>query len=215
MKIEMVPIGRLVPYARNARVHDEAQIAALADSIRAYGFNAPVLIDTKGGIIAGHGRVMAAQRLACQKVPCIRLAHLTEAQKRAYIIADNKLAEKSRWDLDILRNEVEELLDAGTEAGLLAFDDEEIDRLINEYTTDLGPSPLDANAAGQESRETEPEEPAPPAPRPDKPSAILIPIVINLTHAEMARWRAVKKQAGLTDNGAAFRRLTGIEDGQS
>lgn len=92
MKIESLPIERLIPYARNSRTHSDAQIAQVAASIREFGFTNPVLIDAEDGIIAGHGRVMAARKLGLDKVPCIRLAHLSETQKRAYIIADNKLA---------------------------------------------------------------------------------------------------------------------------
>lgn len=98
LAIDYRAIGDLIPYARNARTHSEAQVALIAGSIREYGFTNPVLVDGENGIIAGHGRVMAARKLGLAKVPVIELAHLTEAQKRAYILADNKLAEQAGWD---------------------------------------------------------------------------------------------------------------------
>jgi ParB-like chromosome segregation protein Spo0J len=87
MQIETLAVDRLIPYARNSRTHSEAQVAQIAASMREFGFTNPVLVDADGGIIAGHGRVMAARQLGLAEVPCIRLGHLTEAQKRAYIIA--------------------------------------------------------------------------------------------------------------------------------
>ena len=107
-EIEMLAVDRLVPYAKNAKKHDDRQVAALAGSIREFGFTNPVLIDGQDGIIAGHGRVLAAQKLGLASVPCIRLAHLTDAQRRAYILADNRLAETGGgWDADMLAAEVE------------------------------------------------------------------------------------------------------------
>ena len=108
-KIESVEIDRLIPYARNSRTHDEAQVAQIAGSIREFGFTNPVLIDGENGIIAGHGRVLAAGKLGMDKVPCIRLGHLTETQKRAYVIADNKLALNAGWDDEMLGLELAEL----------------------------------------------------------------------------------------------------------
>ena len=88
-RMEMLPVAALVPYARNSRTHSDQQVAQIAASMREFGFTNPVLVDEAGGIIAGHGRVMAAKSLGLVEVPCIRLAHLSEAQKRAYVIADN------------------------------------------------------------------------------------------------------------------------------
>jgi len=96
--IEHLAIDALIPYARNSRTHSAEQVAQVAASIREFGFTNPVLIDGEGGIIAGHGRVMAARQLGLAEVPCIRLAHLSEAQRRAYVIADNKLALNAGWD---------------------------------------------------------------------------------------------------------------------
>lgn len=110
MKIEKLATENLIPYARNAKRHDPAQVSKLAGSIKEFGFNNPVLIDKDNGIIAGHGRVMAAQQLGLAEVPCIRLGHLTENQKRAYILADNRLAEvNSGWDEDLLKLEVADI----------------------------------------------------------------------------------------------------------
>jgi ParB-like chromosome segregation protein Spo0J len=109
-KLEFVPIEALIPYARNAKKHSDEQVAQIAASIREFGFNAPVLVDGQNGIIAGHGRVLAARKLGLDKVPCIRLAHLSETQRRAYIIADNRLAETSGgWDEEMLKLEVKEI----------------------------------------------------------------------------------------------------------
>src|SRR5438477_6397740 len=100
--IEHWPLDKLIPYARNPRTHSDAQIAQIAASITEFGFNNPILVDSKAGIIAGHGRLLAARKLQLSEVPVIVLDHLTEAQKRAYIIADNQLALNAGWDDDIL-----------------------------------------------------------------------------------------------------------------
>lgn len=126
VQIEALPIDELVPYARNSRTHSDAQVAQIAASIREFGFTNPVLIDKDGGIIAGHGRVMAARKLKLSEVPCIRLGHLTDTQKRAYIIADNKLALNSGWDDELLALELGELHAGGFDAALLGFDASEL-----------------------------------------------------------------------------------------
>ena len=120
--IEAVPINDLVPYARNSRTHSDAQAAQIAASIKEFGFTNPVLIDADGGIIAGHGRVLAARVLKLDSVPCIRLSHLTETQKRAYIIADNKLALNGGWDDELLALELGELNAADFDMALVGFD---------------------------------------------------------------------------------------------
>jgi DNA modification methylase len=128
--IEHWPLDRLIPYARNARTHSENQIAQIAASIREFGFTNPILVDTGDGIIAGHGRLLAARKLNLEKVPVIVLDHLTEAQKRAYIIADNKLAENASWDEEALQVELAELQQEGFNLDLIGFDDEELARLL-------------------------------------------------------------------------------------
>ena len=102
-------VADLIPYARNSRTHSDEQVAQIAASIREFGFTNPVLVDKDKGIIAGHGRVLAARKLGLDDVPVIELAHLTEAQRRAYVIADNKLALNAGWDLDLLKVELQEL----------------------------------------------------------------------------------------------------------
>jgi len=136
MKIETIKTDKLVPYARNAKKHDEIQVAKIAESIKEYGFTNPVLIDKDNGIIAGHGRVMAAQKLGLTEVPCIRLGHLTDAQKRAYILADNRLAEiGGGWDLEMLKLELEELDIPLEDIGFGAEDLEELEIANEEKPT--------------------------------------------------------------------------------
>jgi len=119
-------VADLIPYARNSRAHSDAQVAQIAASIREFGFTNPVLVDGANGVIAGHGRILAARKLGMDTVPVIELAHLSEAQKRAYVIADNKLALNAGWDDEMLRIEISELTDAGFDVSLLGFSDEEL-----------------------------------------------------------------------------------------
>jgi ParB-like chromosome segregation protein Spo0J len=121
LKIEQRAIEALIPYARNSRTHSDGQVAQIAASIREFGFTNPVLVDKDGGIIAGHGRVMAARKLGLKDVPCIALGHLTDAQKRAYVIADNKLALNAGWDAEALQVELADLNGAGFNMDLLGF----------------------------------------------------------------------------------------------
>ena len=109
MNIEMLGVDALIPYVNNARVHSDEQVTQIASSIKEFGFNVPILIDKDNGVIAGHGRLMAAKKLHHPEVPCIRIEHLTETQKKAYILADNKIALNSDWDVDLLRLELGEL----------------------------------------------------------------------------------------------------------
>lgn len=122
-------VADLIPYARNARTHDEAQIAQIAASIREFGWTNPVLIDDASGIIAGHGRVLAARKLGIDAVGCIVLAGLSEVQKRAYVIADNKLALNAGWDAELLSIEFDELSAFGFDVELTGFTQDEIDAL--------------------------------------------------------------------------------------
>ncbi len=121
-KIEMLAVEHLIPYANNSRTHGDAQIAQIAASIKEFGFTNPVLIDGEGGIIAGHGRVLAARKLSMAEVPCIRLGYLTDTQRRAYIIADNKLALNAGWDDELLQSELGDLHEADFDMDLLGFD---------------------------------------------------------------------------------------------
>ncbi len=127
MKIEHLKTADLIPYARNAKKHDASQVAKLAGSIREFGFNNPVLIDKDNGIIAGHGRVLAAQSLGLETVPCIRLGHLTDTQRRAYILADNRLAEiGGGWDEEMLKLELADLAASDLDVAELGFEAESL-----------------------------------------------------------------------------------------
>lgn len=131
LAIEYLPVDRLVPYAGNARQHSDAQIAKIAASIRRFGFNNPVLIDAAGTVVAGHGRLMAARQLGLDTIPVVRLGHLTDAERRAYTLADNRLAEDATWDAELLAREVAALVAEGDGlASLAGFGDKEIERLL-------------------------------------------------------------------------------------
>ncbi len=129
----------LRPYAHNARTHSPKQVAQIAASIREFGFNSPILIDRDGEIIAGHGRVEAAKLLGLETVPCVQLEHLSDAQKRAYILADNKLAEKAGWDREILAIELQHLtsLDVDFDVTVTGFEMAEIDLLLGEPASEI------------------------------------------------------------------------------
>jgi DNA modification methylase len=129
--IEWLETKGLIPYAKNSRTHSEAQVAQIAGSIKEFGFNNPVLIDEDNGIIAGHGRVMAAQKLGLQAVPCIRLAHLSDTQRKAYVIADNRLALNAGWDDQMLTVELQELDSESFDLSLLGFEADELNALLN------------------------------------------------------------------------------------
>lgn len=129
-------LSSLIPYARNSRTHSDAQVSQIAASIKEFGFTNPILIDETGGIIAGHGRVLAAQKLGLKAVPAITLSHLSETQRRAYVIADNKLALNAGWDDEMLRLEFSDLEQAGFDLELTGFSLDEIDGLQIEEITD-------------------------------------------------------------------------------
>jgi len=120
----------LIPYANNSRTHSDEQVTQIASSIKEFGFTNPVLIDEQGGLIAGHGRIIAAKKLNLEEVPCIILTGLTEAQKKAYIIADNQLPLNACWDLDILKLEIESLKELDFDIDLLGFDDDFLNGLL-------------------------------------------------------------------------------------
>ena len=128
-KYKSIDIDLLIPYARNSRTHSDSQVTKIASSIKEFGFLNPVIVDKDNGIIAGHGRVMAAKKLGLKEVPILLVEHLTEAQKRAYIIADNRLALDAGWDEEMLRVEFAELADDGFNLELTGFGLDEIDAL--------------------------------------------------------------------------------------
>jgi len=127
----MVPVDSLIPYARNARTHSEEQIAQIAASIREFGWTNPILTDGDKGVIAGHGRLAAARKLELTEVPVIELGHLSPEQKKAYILADNRIALNSGWDEELLKLELQELQGVDFDLDLLGFGDDEIERLLN------------------------------------------------------------------------------------
>lgn len=147
-KIEQASIDALIPYARNSRTHSETQVAQIAASIREFGFTNPVLIDGDGGIIAGHGRVLAARMLGMQTVPAVRIDYMSEAQKRAYVIADNKLALNAGWDEELLALELTDLQESGFDLDLTGFDEAEIDVLL---------ASMDATPEGETEADDVPE----------------------------------------------------------
>lgn len=140
-KIERRPIEALVPYARNSRTHSDERVAQIAASMREWGWTNPVLVDEAGGIIAGHGRVMAARQLGLREVPVIVAAGWSEKQKRAYVIADNKLALNAGWDEKILRSEIEALRLGDYDLDLLGFDEDELEAMFDPIVDENAPDP--------------------------------------------------------------------------
>ena len=151
-EIRHVPMDALVPYARNARTHSDEQVAQIAASIVEFGWTNPILVDGERGVIAGHGRLLAARKLGLKEVPVIELSHLTPMQKRAYILADNRMAENAGWDDALLRLELEDLQAADFDLVLTGFSDADIDKLFGEEDA----------AGGLTDDDTVPEAPASP-----------------------------------------------------
>ncbi len=129
-QIILQPVDALVPYARNSRTHSDEQVAQIAASIREFGFTNPVLVDDDGGIVAGHGRVMAARQIGMTAVPTINVGWLSEQQRRAYVIADNQLAMNAGWDDEALAAELSDLGEAGFDVALVGFSDADMERLL-------------------------------------------------------------------------------------
>lgn len=130
MQIQEVAVEALIPYAKNSRTHSDAQVAQIAASIKEFGWTNPILVDGTKGIIAGHGRLMAARKLGLVKVPVIELKDMTESQKKAYVIADNQLAMNAGWDIELLKIEVADLNEDGFDLELLGFDNKMLDSLL-------------------------------------------------------------------------------------
>jgi len=150
-RFEKVNIDKLVPYARNARTHSKEQILQLRSSLREFGFVNPVIVDKDLNIIAGHGRVMAAKEEGLTEIPCVFAEHLTEAQKRAYILADNRLALSAGWDEEMLALEFADLKDIGFDLGLTGFDEKEIEKLFAADVGDVQDDDFDLTAALEEA----------------------------------------------------------------
>ena len=157
--IEKWPLDRLLPYAANARTHSESQVAQLAGSIAEFGFNVPLLVDERGVLIAGHGRLLAARHLGLTEVPVIRLNHLTDAQARAYRLADNQLVLNAGWDDELLAAELARLQEDGFSLDLIGFTDEDLDRLMAE-------ADAEGDGVGEGDENEIPEPPADPVTRP-------------------------------------------------
>lgn len=206
MKLETLNIADIREYDRNARTHSPAQVRQIAASIREFGFNDPVAVDEDNVLIEGHGRLAAARLLNMIEVPALRLGHLTPAQRDAYVLAHNRIALNSGWDEDMLREVLDDLggLVTDLDPEALGFDAGELDALFAEYTGAPDTAALDNHAGAGLS------DPPPPDPAPAAAPPIRVPILIELTAAENARWNAIKKALGTGDNGTAFRHVAGI-----
>jgi ParB-like chromosome segregation protein Spo0J len=151
-RIEIWPVDRLIPYVKNPRMHSEEQVAQIAASIVEFGFTAPILVASDAGILAGHGRLLAAQKLGLPEVPVVPLDHLSETQRKAYIIADNQLALNAGWNLELLRGELESLKENDFDLDLVGFTDKELDDLLadpeDEERANAAP-PLPENAVSR------------------------------------------------------------------
>lgn len=196
-KIEQVKVADLTPYSGNARVHDDAQVQQIANSIAEFGFNAPILIDGEGVIIAGHGRAKAAQVLGLETVPAIRLTHLTDVQRRAYILADNKIALNSSWDADLLTLELDQLDELGVDMALMGFSDDD-------FTTDDAPAADDSAGGTSGFDGGDDGETRQPEPRATKTTDgfVEFAIVMEAENKEvlMRAINAVKKDHGIEKN---------------
>ena len=177
-KIELVAVARLKPYGANARTHSKKQIRQIADSVQRFGFTNPVLIDDEGMIVAGHGRVAAAKLLKLTAVPALRLSHLSDAEKRAYILADNRLAEKAGWDMELLAIELQGLIDLEFDVELTGFEMGEIDIILDE-----------ADQGRRESAEAEDDIPE----RVPGPTISRIGDLWVLRHQPPAVWRCARQ----------------------
>jgi hypothetical protein len=184
LRIEYLPITQLRPYERNARTHSDAQIDAIAESIRQFGFNSPILIDDDDGVIAGHARLAAARKLGLDTVPCVRLSHLSDAQRRAYILADNRLAEMAVWDVPLLSLEVGELTFEDVDLSFL-----DLDALLpienEDFSVEDGDDAPITKTRQPKSAET-------------KPAPITYPLLVNLPRAAYEKLKLLRKRMGGT-----------------
>jgi hypothetical protein len=184
LRIEYLPVQSLRPYERNARTHSDAQIDAIAESIRQFGFNSPILIDDDDGVIAGHARLAAARKLGLDTVPCVRLSHLNDAQRRAYILADNRLAEMAVWDVPLLSLEVGELTLEDIDLSFL-----DLDALLpienEDFSVEDGDDAPITKTRQPKSAET-------------KPAPITYPLLVNLPRAAYEKLKLLRKRMGGT-----------------
>lgn len=194
-RIEQVSIDKLTTYARNTRTHSDAQVQQIAASIREFGFVNPVLIGPDGTIIAGHGRVMGAKAAGLTVVPCIRLGHLTETQRRAYVIADNRIAELAGWNDELLQGELAALELEGFTGDLLGFSAADLD-LIESGGFDERAQ--DANAAQSVSDELSHEDDFSDNQQ-VKPTRSVYPLVLSLNRSQYERWQGLKRSHDADD----------------
>jgi ParB-like chromosome segregation protein Spo0J len=185
-QIEVWPIDRLVPYQKNSRTHSQLQVQQIARSIQRFGFTNPILVDSEDGILAGHGRLAAARDLGLREVPVIVLDHLSQTERRAYLIADNQLALNAGWDTAVLQQEIAALSLADFELDVLGFDLDELNSI------------LDGDFGTEEQEEEEADESF------DRGQ----PLAIILEPQEMRLWRQVKDLLGVARDKAALLRLT-------
>jgi hypothetical protein len=157
MKIEQRKVESLIPYINNSRKHSDEQVAQIAASIKEFGWTNPVLVDGDNGIIAGHGRLMAARKLGMDEIPTIELAHLSQAQKKALIIADNKLALNAEWDENLLKLELQDLEELSFDLNLLGFDSNEINEFFDKNEEVQNPYSDKVNAPTYEPTEEKPD----------------------------------------------------------
>lgn len=186
-KIEMWEVKKLVPYSKNSRRHPEKQIEQIMSSIQRFGFLNPILVDTKSGIIAGHGRLEAAKKIGMSRVPVIVVDHLSENEKRAYIIADNKIAENAEWDFEMLSQEVADILEEfDDDLDSIGFTQSEIDKLLAEE---------DAEHDNTENKEHDNTESI------DRVSVKVGEIAMKIDGHRYLKWETdLKKQVGIQDD---------------
>lgn len=135
LNIEYKATGGLVPYEKNARIHSDYQVGQIIASIKEFGFNNPILLDGENGVVAGHGRLLAAKKMGLKEVPCIELSHLSDEKKRAYIVADNKIITNAGWDNELLRKELQDLADLDISSDAMGFSTQEVDAMLDELKT--------------------------------------------------------------------------------
>lgn len=153
-KIELFKLDDLIPYEFNARLHTPAQVKKIAKSIAAFGFNNPILVDSQKGIVAGHGRLAAARYLGLEAAPVIVLDHLSEDERRAYVLADNRLAELAEWDEDTLSKEVQELQGTSLDLEAMGWTDDELSQLAEGLSMELPPDDDDPTVSSESNPET-------------------------------------------------------------
>jgi ParB-like chromosome segregation protein Spo0J len=184
LQIEYRDVAKLLPYIKNSRVHSTLQVTQISKSIKQFGFTNPILIDDEGGLIAGHGRLQAAKLLKMKQVPCIVLGYLTDAERRAYVILDNKIALGSEWDMEVLQSEVESLQLEGFDLEGLGIDFEFAD--AQDMDADVDDAELEPQAPKNE-----------------------YPVYISLSRKDYERWKVIR---GKDNDTQAFLRITNALD---